>query len=70
MLAQYPSLKHYCDMGCDPEYQDANYKYRLPILRDLCILMTTEVDLDWTIQGSEKVMQEDTRTAVVIQPSA
>lgn len=70
VLAQYPSLRHFCDMACDPEYQELNYKYRLPVLRDTCILLTTEVDLAWTIDGSEKVKPESTGDDVVIEPSA
>ncbi|KAF2160643.1 hypothetical protein M409DRAFT_59890 [Zasmidium cellare ATCC 36951] len=57
-LAQYPSFKHFVDMGSDSEYQELNRKYRMPALRDLCILITTEVDLEWTIPGSEKVKPE------------
>ena len=51
-------MKHFNDMGCDPEYQELNFKYRLPALRDLCILMTTELELDWTLPRSEKVKPE------------
>ena len=58
LMAQYPSFKHFVDMGFDPEYQELNQKYRMPALRDLCILMTTEVDLEWTILGSQKVKPE------------
>ena len=60
LLAQFPSFKHWCEMACDPEYQEGNYKWRLPILRDTCILLVTEVHLDWTIEGSDKVKLEDT----------
>lgn len=69
VLAHYPSLKHFCDMACDPEYQEGNYKWRLPALRDTCILMTTEMDLEWSIEGSEKVKPEKTGHGVVIEPS-
>lgn len=58
LMAQYPSLKHFVNMGFDPEYQELNQKYRMPALRDLCILMTTEDDLEWTIPGSQKVKPE------------
>ena len=51
-LAQYPSLEHFADMAADPEYQALNQVFRLPALRDTCILMTSEVQLDWDILGS------------------
>lgn len=54
VIAQYSSLKHFVDMTCDPGYQKANQELRLPALRDTCILMTTELDLDWTIAGGER----------------
>ncbi|KAL8735770.1 MAG: hypothetical protein Q9166_000634 [cf. Caloplaca sp. 2 TL-2023] len=44
-LAQYPSLKHFADMIASEDYQDANQKWRLPSLRDTCILCTSEVAL-------------------------
>jgi len=52
VLAQYSSLEHFADMMADPEYQEINKELRLPALRDTCILMTTEVELDWKIEGS------------------
>jgi uncharacterized protein (DUF1330 family) len=51
-LAQYPTLAHFTDMAADPEYQKLNYNYRLPSLRDTCILMTTEVHLEWAVNGA------------------
>ncbi|KAK4495908.1 hypothetical protein PRZ48_013176 [Zasmidium cellare] len=51
-MAHYPSFKHFVDMGLDPEYQELNRRYRMPALRDLCILMTTEVDLAWPVTES------------------
>lgn len=51
-LAQYPSLEHFADMAADPDYQELNHKFRLSALRDTCILMTTEVNLDWGVKGS------------------
>jgi hypothetical protein len=53
-LAQYPTLAHFADMAADSEYQELNHKYRLPALRDTCILMTTEVKLDWGLAGSTR----------------
>lgn len=54
VIAQYSSLKHFVDMTCDPGYQKANQKLRLPALRDTCILMTTELELDWEVTHSER----------------
>ena len=45
-LAHYPSLKHFADMIGSEDYQHVNQKWRVPSLRDTCILCTTEVDLD------------------------
>jgi hypothetical protein len=47
VLAGYASLRHFADMLADKYYQDVNLKLRLPALRDTCILMTSEVKLDW-----------------------
>lgn len=52
VLAQYSSLEHFADMLADPDYHQINKELRLPGLRDTCILMTTEVELDWRIEGS------------------
>lgn len=43
-LAQYPSIAHFTDMLASQDYQAVNHKYRLPSLRDTCILCTTELD--------------------------
>ena len=34
--------------------QKANLELRLPALRDTCILMTSEVDLEWEVKVSSK----------------
>jgi hypothetical protein len=52
VLAGYTSFKHFVDMLADPEYQDVNLKLRLPALRDTCILMTSELHLDWMVEGA------------------
>jgi len=52
VLAQYSSLEHFADMMADPEYHKINMELRLPALRDTCLLMTTELELDWKIKGS------------------
>lgn len=44
-LAHYPSLQHFACMLASADYQRANHKWRLPSLKDTCILCTSEVDL-------------------------
>ncbi|TAQ86802.1 hypothetical protein B7494_g4866 [Chlorociboria aeruginascens] len=51
VMAQYSSLEHFADMCADKEYQEVNLRLRLPALRDTCILMMTETDLEWGIEG-------------------
>ena len=43
-LAHYPSILHFVDMLASEDYQEVNHRYRLPALRDTCILCTTELD--------------------------
>ena len=43
-LAHYPSFEHFCDMAASQDYQEVNRKYRLPSLRDTCILMCSEIE--------------------------
>mgnify|MGYP004504497935 CR=1 FL=1 len=45
-LAHYPSIAHFRDMLASAEYQRVNRRYRLPSLRDTCILMTSEVGVE------------------------
>jgi hypothetical protein len=47
ILAHYASLEHFADMIAGRDYQETNKELRLAHLRDTCILMTTEVELDW-----------------------
>lgn len=47
-LAHYPSIHHFVDMLASEDYQEVNHKYRLPALRDTCILCTVEVDAELT----------------------
>ncbi|KAL9109267.1 MAG: hypothetical protein Q9227_006022 [Pyrenula ochraceoflavens] len=44
-LAHYPSIRHFEDMLASEDYQEVNLKYRVPSLKDTCILCTSEVDL-------------------------
>jgi hypothetical protein len=50
VLAQYSSLEHFADMMADGDYQEI---IRLGALKDTCILMTTEIELDWCVKGSQ-----------------
>lgn len=43
-LAHYPSIRHFVDMLASEDYQEVNHQYRLPALRDTCILCTSELD--------------------------
>lgn len=49
ILANYASLEHFADMMAGSDYQEINRNLRLAGLRDTCILMTTEVELDWKV---------------------
>ncbi|WPH00336.1 Hypothetical protein R9X50_00316100 [Acrodontium crateriforme] len=42
-LAHYPTISHFVDMIGSVDYQEVNHKFRLPALRDTCILCTTEL---------------------------
>lgn len=45
-LAHYPSILHFAEMLGDAEYQGVNRAFRVPALRDTCILMTSEVGVE------------------------
>jgi len=45
-LAHYPSLDHFADMIASGDYQDVNKRYRIPSLRDTCILCTSELEIE------------------------
>ena len=45
-LAHYPSIKHFEDMLASEDYQAVNQKFRVPALKDTCILCTCELGLD------------------------
>jgi len=49
-LAHYPSIRHFVDMLASEDYQEVNHRDRLPSLRDTCILCTTELDPDLTLE--------------------
>ena len=50
-LAHYPSILHFADMLASEDYQAVNLKYRVPSLRDTCILCTSEIDIEKMIEG-------------------
>ena len=45
-LAHYPSILHFADMLASEDYQAVNLKYRVPSLRDTCILCTSEIEIE------------------------
>ncbi|KAK5114456.1 hypothetical protein LTR62_002391 [Meristemomyces frigidus] len=49
-LAQYPTINHFLDMLASEDYQEVNHRDRLPALRDTCILCTTELDPELTVE--------------------
>ncbi|EMC96102.1 hypothetical protein BAUCODRAFT_517846 [Baudoinia panamericana UAMH 10762] len=49
-LAHYPSIRHFADMIASEDYQEVNHRDRLPSLRDTCILCTSELDPDLTVE--------------------
>lgn len=54
-LAHYPSIRHFADMLASEDYQAVNHKYRVPSLRDTCILCTTELDPTLRVADSAKL---------------
>lgn len=44
-IAHYPTAAHFADMLASEDYQEINHRWRLPALKDTCILATTEVRL-------------------------
>ncbi|KAI9725355.1 MAG: hypothetical protein M1828_003205 [Chrysothrix sp. TS-e1954] len=45
-LAQYPSIQHFADMLASKDYQEVNQRHRVKSLRDTCILMTSEIEIE------------------------
>jgi hypothetical protein len=54
-LAHYPSIYHFADMLASEDYQAVNQKFRVPTLRDTCILCTTELGLDEKMDEKAKL---------------
>ncbi|TKA72902.1 hypothetical protein B0A55_05354 [Friedmanniomyces simplex] len=54
-LAHYPSIRHFVDMLASEDYQEVNHRDRLPSLRDTCILCTTELDPELTLEEKPKL---------------
>lgn len=49
-LAHYPSIRHFADMAASEDYQEINTKWRVGALKDTCILMTSEVEVEREVQ--------------------
>ena len=45
-VAHYPSILHFADMLASEDYQEVNHQYRIPGLKDTCILCTSEIALE------------------------
>jgi hypothetical protein len=45
-VAHYPSILHFADMLASEDYQEVNQKFRVPALKDTCILCTSEIALE------------------------
>lgn len=54
-IAQYPSITHFANMLASDDYQAVNKQYRIPALKDTCILCTTEIDLEGEAYGRPKL---------------
>ena len=53
-LAHYPSIMHFADMLASEDYQAVNLKYRVPSLRDTCILCTSEIEIEEELKGKKE----------------
>lgn len=53
-IAHYPSLLHFADMLAAEDYQKVNKKYRVPALKDTCILYTSEIEVHKALGGAQK----------------
>lgn len=56
-LAHYPSIWHFADMLASEDYQEVNLKYRVPSLRDTCILCTSEIDIEELLEEKQEGTQ-------------
>lgn len=45
-VAHYPSILHFADMLASGDYQEVNHRYRIPSLKDTCILCTSEIAIE------------------------
>ena len=52
-LAHYPTIRHFVDMLAAEDYQEVNRKDRLPALRDTCILCTSELSPELTVDKAK-----------------
>lgn len=50
-LAHYPSILHFADMLASEDYQVVNLEFRVPSLRDTCILCTSEIAIEEIMDG-------------------
>lgn len=49
MFVRETAIHHFTDMLASEDYQKVNHEFRLPALKDTCILCTTELDPELSI---------------------
>lgn len=47
------AIHHFTDMLASEDYQKVNHEFRLPALKDTCILCTTELDPELSIDKAK-----------------
>lgn len=53
MYVRETAIHHFTDMLASEDYQKVNHEFRLPALKDTCILCTTELDPELSIDKAK-----------------
>lgn len=53
MCVRETAIHHFADMLASEDYQKVNHEFRLPALKDTCILCTTELDPELSIDKAK-----------------
>lgn len=53
MCVRETAIHHFTDMLASEDYQKVNHEFRLPALKDTCILCTTELDPELSIDKAK-----------------
>lgn len=53
MFVRETAIHHFTDMLASEDYQKVNHEFRLPALKDTCILCTTELDSELSIDEAK-----------------